>query len=303
MTTTSTMKRAKGIAMKLTRPVTCALLLLLAYTLGALFATNPALQSSSYSSPAISKLANLPNQLDHFRVINTRCAEKPIDPDQVRRTLIDRFFDGESPYANFPSPHVRGLIKEKRVKGWGSNGAVFENLLREVKPRTIIEVGTFLGASAIHVANLTRRLGLGAAQIVCVDDFRGWPGFRDKFRDIPAVNGDVMLYHQFVQNVVGSNFTETIIPLPFSSASALDALCELGVRGDLIEIDAGHDFVSAWSDISRAHRILSPGGVLFGHDYFSAVADRGVKRAVNLFARLHGFTVKIDGQHWVIRPS
>ncbi|PON76540.1 S-adenosyl-L-methionine-dependent methyltransferase [Trema orientale] len=293
--------KAKAIAVKLAYVI----LLLLTYTLGYLVASYPS--SSPYpplshtSAPSIVQLANLPNQLDHFRV-TTHCADRPVQPGLVRQTILDRVFNSTSPYQDFPPPHVRGRLRPKRIKGWGSNGAVFENLIRKVKPRTIIEVGTFLGASAIHMANLTRQLGL-QTQILCIDDFRGWPGFRDRFRDISMVNGDVLLLHQFMQNVVSVNFTDSVLPVPFSTGSVLDKLCEWGIFGDLIEVDAGHDFNSAWSDINRAYRILRPGGVLFGHDYFTAAADRGVKRAVTLFARVHNLKIRIDGQHWVMDPA
>lgn len=60
----------------------------------------------------------------------------------------------------------------------------------------------------------------------------------------------------------------------------------VGVYSDFIEIDAGHDFKSAWADINRAYRNLRLGGVIFGHDYFKEVDNRGVRRAVNLFAQM-----------------
>lgn len=93
------------------------------------------------------------------------------------------------------------------------------------------------------------------------------------------------------------------MPMPFSTGSALAALCEWGVYGDLIEVDAGHDFHSAWADINMAYAVLRPGGVLFGHDYFTAADERGVRRAVNLFARLKGLKVSANGEHWVLEPK
>ena len=294
--------------MKLARPISYLILLLVTYTLGYLFAsssttTSPCSCSSSSPSisPSITQITSLPNQLEHFRVM-TRCADRPVEPELVRQTILDRVYNSTSPYDGFPPPHVRGLLRAKRIKGWGSYGAVFDHLVRRVRPRTIIEVGTFLGASAIHMANLSRQLGL-QTQILCVDDFRGWPGFQDKFRDIKMLNGDVLLLQQFMQNVVAVNFTDSVLPVPFSSGSVLEKFCEWGILGDLIEIDAGHDFFSAWADINRAYRILRPGGVLFGHDYFTAAADRGVYRAINLFARFHGLKITVDGQHWVIDSS
>ncbi|OVA04745.1 hypothetical protein BVC80_1719g80 [Macleaya cordata] len=295
---------------KFTRPTIYLILLVLSYTLGYLCAststtttkqkiTSSTLTTSIANNPPIASAAtdDVTSDSDHFRFL-TRCAD-PISSKLVRKTILDRVFNGTSPFNEFPPPHIKSLLRPKRIKGWGSKGAVFENLIRKVKPRTIIEVGTFLGASAIHMAELTRGLGL-RTQILCVDDFRGWPGFRDRFKDIQMVNGDLMLMYQFMQNVVYSNATKSVLPIPFSTGSALEKLCEWGVLGDLVEVDAGHDFHSAWSDINRAYKILRPGGVMFGHDYFTSADERGVRRAVNLFAQVKGLRVQVDGQHWVI---
>ncbi|KAL5062478.1 hypothetical protein RYX36_024215 [Vicia faba] len=264
---------------KIAKPAVYLTLLLLTYTLG-------------YLSPSTSP------DLDSFRV-KTQCAN-PIPQENIRETLINRFFNGISPFINFPPPHAaEKLRRSKEITGWGSNAPVFERLIRKVKPQIIVEVGTFLGASAVHMAELTQRIGL-KTHILCIDDFRGWAGFRDDFKNMEVLNGDVFLYFQFLQNVVTFNGTGSILPVPFSSVSALTKLCELGVRPDLVEIDAGHDFLSAWSDINWGFRILRPGGVIFGHDYFNGADNRGVRRAVKLFARIHNFNVKIDGGHWVI---
>ncbi|KAJ8748435.1 hypothetical protein K2173_003330 [Erythroxylum novogranatense] len=295
------------------------LLLLLSYLLGYLSAvtrpivqqlptrpivqqlpTRPIVQqlpSSQSSATTKAIFQSLPTQLDNLHV-TTVCA-KQLPSELVRETILDKVYDGTSPFINFPPAHVATLLRGKSIKGWGSNGAVFEHLVKKMKPKVIIEVGTFLGASALHMAQLTHKLGLDSV-ILCIDDFRGWPGFRDRFKFIKMVNGDVLLLYQFMQNVVAMNATETVLPVPFSSGSGLQKLCEWGVLGDMIEIDAGHDFNSAWADINRAYRILRPGGVIFGHDYFSAADNRGVRRAVNLFGQLNGLKIQTDGQHWVI---
>ncbi|KAL1329296.1 uncharacterized protein LOC107624074 [Arachis ipaensis] len=314
-------KRLLSSLLRTAKPAAYFIFLLLTYALGYLSAPSatssqppqqqaPPFASSTplnavFPSPDFDSTSNSvirvtvnSTELDSFRV-TTRCAD-PISPELVRRTLVDRLFNGTSPFSNFPPPHAAPLLRRTtKIKGWGSNGAVFENLIRRVKPRVIVEVGTFLGASAIHMAELTQRLGL-STQILCIDDFRGWAGFRDRFSKIPMVNGDVLLYYQFLMNAVNFNKTGSILPVPFSSGSALIKLCEWGVYADLVEIDAGHDFFSAWSDITRGYRILRPGGIIFGHDYFTAADNRGVRRAVDLFAKVNGLKIKIDGQHWVL---
>ena len=241
---------------------------------------------------------------DLFR-FGDECAE-PVSSDAVVQTLLDKLFDGESPYASFPPAHTAEMLHPAaaRPRGWGSTGAVFAELIEEVRPDTIVELGAFLGASALHMAAVARNLSLSPT-ILCVDDFRGWPAFRDRFRrDVPAQrHGDALLLPQFMANVVAAGAAETVLPLPFSTASALTALCQWGVYADLIEVDAGHDFHSAWADINLAWAVLRPGGVMFGHDYFTAADDRGVRRAVTLFARVKGLTVRPHGQHWILSPK
>ncbi|KAK7389759.1 hypothetical protein VNO78_25052 [Psophocarpus tetragonolobus] len=291
---------------KRAKPAAYFILLLLTYTLGYMShhpsstSLPPSLSFSISPEPSIHYSINA-TDFNPFRV-TTRCAD-PIPPEFIRQTLLDRLFNGTSPFHNFPPPHAAPkLQRTTKVKGWGSTGAVFENLIRRVRPRTVVEVGTFLGASAIHMAELTRRLGL-RTQILCVDDFRGWAGFKERFKNIAIQNGDVWLLYQFLQNVVTFNHTGSVLPVPFSSGSTLMLFCEWGVFADLIEIDAGHDFLSAWADINRGFRILRPGGVIFGHDYFTAADNRGVRRAVDLFAKVHNLKVNVDGQHWVIYSS
>eukprot|EP00249_Psilotum_nudum_P014000 c24613_g2_i1 orf=185-1129(+) len=232
-------------------------------------------------------------------LFQTQCSD-PLPSEKVRTILLDKIFNGVSPFDGFPPEHIKPLLKGKRIKGWGSYGVVFDILMREVRPTVVIELGSFLGASAIHMANLSRDLQLNTL-FLCVDDYRGWPGFREKFKDVKMVNGNVMLLNQFLQNVAVTNFTESVLPLPFSTASMLKKLCEWGVYADLIEVDAGHDFHSAWYDINAAYAVLKPGGVLFGHDYFTKMDNKGVRRAVDLFAKNKRLRVEPNGQHWILR--
>ncbi|EEE70062.1 hypothetical protein OsJ_30036 [Oryza sativa Japonica Group] len=197
------------------------------------------------SNGSAAAAANYPRSPPHdlFR-FREECGEA-IPSDAVVRTLLDKLFDGESPYESFPPPHTAALLHPAaaRPRGWGSTGAVFAELIEEVRPDVIVELGAFLGASALHMAAVSKNLSLSPA-ILCVEDFRGWPAWTP-----------------------------------------------------------GHDFHSAWADINLAWAVVRPGGVMFGHDYFTAADDRGVRRAVTLFARVKGLTVRPHGQHWVLSPK
>ncbi|XP_051145384.1 uncharacterized protein LOC127261191 [Andrographis paniculata] len=266
-------------------------LLILSFILGFLYRDNysqaPLLLSAATVTAADAEL--------HHK-FPTKCAEA-VPPAKVRETIIQNVFHGESPWTGFPPAHAKPLLLEKFAVGWGSNAAVFERLIRRVRPRTIIEVGTYLGASAIHMAGIAEKLGLEGVQILCIDDFRGWPAHADAGKVMEMVNGDTMLLYQFMQNVAAANATESVVYLPFSTTTAMNGLCSWGVYGDLVEIDADHEFHSAWVDINNGYRVVrKPGGVMFGHDY----KWEGVRRAVHLFARLHGLGVRRDGEHWVL---
>ncbi|KAJ8440381.1 hypothetical protein Cgig2_012817 [Carnegiea gigantea] len=206
----------------------------------------------------------------------TQCAD-PVPTELVRQTVIDEVYNGESPYEDFNPSHISLSIPTKRIKGWESYGAIYKSLIHKVRPNTIIKFNSFFGASATYMANLTSQLGL-KTQILCFDDFHGRQG--DLFEDIAMPNGGVMNLDQFMQNVISQNASNSILPVPLSTTVALERLCELGIYGDLIEVDAGHDFNSAWSDINTAYKLLRPGGVLFGHNYFASYYNRGVRQAV-----------------------
>ncbi|RLN07081.1 uncharacterized protein C2845_PM11G28840 [Panicum miliaceum] len=85
---------------------------------------------------------------------------------------------------------------KERSRGWGSTGrgGVFAELIEAVRPKVIVKLGAFLGASPLHMAAVSRNLSLSPA-ILCIDDFRGWPAFRERFqRDVPPPwHGDALL--------------------------------------------------------------------------------------------------------------
>jgi len=211
---------------------------------------SPAAASNGTGAAAVSSSSyprSPPHDLFRFK---EECGE-PVPSDAVVRTLLDKLFDGESPYAGFPPNHTAALLHPAaaRPRGWGSTGAVFAELIEAVRPEVIVELGAFLGASALHMAAVSRNLSLSPA-ILCIDDFRGWPAFRDRFRrDVPPQrHGDALLLPQFMSNVVAAAASAAggaeadddavsrprVLPLPFSTASALRALCEWGVYADLI---------------------------------------------------------------------
>lgn len=203
-------------------------------------------------------------------------------------------FHGESPYAGFDA-----AAYESRVLGWAFDNPVFEMLVTEVKPRLIIEVGTWLGASAIHMANIAKAHGIDTT-ILCVDTWLGssihriMPEFR---ADLGLKHGFPTMYYQFLANVVHAGHDKTIIPMPLSSDTAFDWLKRFDVSADLVYIDGDHEGQTVYADMCNYWSRLNPKGVMFGDDFVEAWP--GVVNAVNLFSQKNHIVPQIVREKWV----
>ncbi|CAN5797893.1 hypothetical protein BH09VER1_BH09VER1_48440 [soil metagenome] len=186
--------------------------------------------------------------------------------------------------------------------GWGSESPAFADLIREIKPGLIIEVGTWKGASAIRMATLLRELGQGG-KILCIDTWLGaiefWEDQADeeRFQQLACRHGYPQVYFHFLANVCYAGFQDTIIPFPFHSSGASVWLLRRRVEADMIYIDASHDHDDVYQDMSDYFSIVRRRGVLFGDDWDWV----GVRSAVERFARDN--QLKIEHLHdlWLIR--
>ena len=185
-----------------------------------------------------------------------------------------------SPYEGFdPDEYPSDL------QGWGSDDPIFRDLIAAVRPKIIVEVGTWKGASAIHMARIARELGLDT-RIICVDTWLGSPehflakepGWRES---LLIKNGFPSFYFTFLGNVVRAGLQDQIIPLANTSENGAFILRELGVRPDLVYIDAAHEEEPALRDFRLYWDLLAADGVLLGDDY---MGWEGVTRAANRFA-------------------
>jgi hypothetical protein len=175
------------------------------------------------------------------------------------------------------------------MQGWGSTDPIFEQVIAALRPQLIVEVGTWKGASAIHMAQVARALGL-PIQIICVDTWLGSPehflalvpGWRESLR---LRNGYPQLYFTFLTNVIQHRLTEIIIPLPATSENAATILFNRKIRPDLVYIDATHEYGAVKRDLHLYWQLLSDDGVLLGDDYLEWP---GVTQAANDFAQEQG---------------
>ena len=123
-----------------------------------------------------------------------------------------------------PYQHVDMFPEE--VQGWDSTSPAFLNVIEQFNPKLIIEVGTWKGGSAIHMAELMKQR-TDDFEIVCVDTWLGsvehWDetsaglGWHDDLE-----MGRPTIYQQFMSNIIHKGLTDYITPFPIDSINAAE---------------------------------------------------------------------------------
>lgn len=176
--------------------------------------------------------------------------------------LINLIHGGKNPYTDFP------------VEGWsgtwygdpGAQREIFDKAIQAINPFLIIEVGSFVGESAIHMAKLIKDQKRDCA-ILCVDTwyagFDHWKGAREK---IQMHFGRPDFYYKFIANVIANGCQDVIVPFAMDSVGAARVLEWLGIKSALIYIDASHEEGDVLLDYENYWKLVPPGGGLLADD-------------------------------------
>lgn len=172
---------------------------------------------------------------------------------------------GDKIFENFIPPF------NKNDSGWNGSKQFIKDIVREIRPSTIIEVGTWRGLSAINMCFVIREEKLNC-KIYCVDTWLGsldfWynPISFDQY-DLALKNGYPQVYYQFLSNIVYHGFQDLIIPVPVVSTIGAKLLNKINVEAELIYIDGSHETEDVYNDIKAYWPLLKQGGVMFGDDF------------------------------------
>lgn len=187
------------------------------------------------------------------------------------------------------------------MDGWNGRKPIFDNLIREIQPTRIIEVGSWKGQSAITMGKTLRSLDI-KCEIRCVDTWLGALEFwwaQDQSRNLRLKNGYPQVYYQFLSNVVHNNMEDIILPFPTTSDIAHRFFKKSNITAQLIYIDASHEEGDVYRDISNYYELLLPGGVIFGDDYTKSWP--GVQLDVKKFSDQIGVDYSVEDVFWIIR--
>lgn len=167
----------------------------------------------------------------------------------------------EPPIADYPDV-------EPRLK------SEFVSLVEDLAPKSILEMGSWEGRSAIAWLNACRQRHLDT-ELVCVDTWLGseehwlndfphseWSKERLRlYQDSPHV------YDTFCHTIRRHNLHDSVVALRMTNRVATDVLRRLGYSFDLIYVDGAHDFRSVVSDLLDALTLIGPEGVVIGDDW------------------------------------
>jgi hypothetical protein len=208
-----------------------------------------------------------------------------------------------SPYQGLtPSGH------NAPVFGWFVRNDLFHAEVSALRPQLVIELGTWLGGSALCFAQALRDLEIDG-EVVCVDTWLGseefWtpgvthPDGYDRYAALELRNGYPSVYFRFLQNVVDAELSDVITPFPTTGDIAARWFRQHGVQADLIYIDASHDEDSVGRDIGHYMPLLTPAGTLMGDDH--SASWPGVIAAVAAFAAARDVRIVLSGEKWLWR--
>ena len=186
------------------------------------------------------------------------------------KRVCNQIHAGIDPYADFQPYEYDGF-------GWNSNDTSFKDVIESVKPNLIVEVGTWLGASAVNMANICFDLGIERSklEIVCVDT---WLGSVEHFTmgSLTRKNGHPVIYEQFLSNIIHKQLTDVITPFPIDSINAHECLKAWDIKPDMIYIDAAHDYQSVKLDVFVWSQVLRSGGWMLFDDWHHEPIRRAV---------------------------
>ena len=164
------------------------------------------------------------------------------------------------------------------VPGWFHHGPTILALVEQHRPKVCVELGTWLGASAIPVA---RSIARWDGTLTCVDT---WAGDLSGAPDIPPAPWMLVAC---ARNILEAGVGAHVRLIP---ARTLEAAAAWAPPIDYLYIDAAHDYDSVRADLRAWGPKMRPGGLILGDDYGNR-AFPGVKQAWDEFEHYYDLTL------------
>lgn len=187
------------------------------------------------------------------------------------------------------TPTVKAI--EPKIEGWNSQSDALLYALKEFQPKTIVEVGTWLGASAIFMAQNSK------AEIVAVDTYLASNEILWRQNNVENLQINFSkIYDQFCANITSLKLNQQISPLPMTSSSAAELFDKENLKVDMVYLDAGHREREVYADLQDWWRLTNK--VLVGDDFNHAWP--GVIKAATRFTEENNLSLEVIDSKFLI---
>ena len=201
-----------------------------------------------------------------------------------------------------PYERLRNTILTPNIIGWNGIPKTVLERINILSPKIIVEVGSFLGHSAIIMGEHIK-CNRKDFLILCIDT---WLGSAEHWRKDQCNmlnlfdfygNGTSVLYDQFLKNILSKELNEYVLPLPCTSLTGAELLAHHKIEADVIYIDGDHTESQAYMDIKTYYPLLKDNGLMFGDDF----PWESVRKALQRFCGEAGLGYEVvNGIFWKI---
>lgn len=182
-------------------------------------------------------------------------------------SIVSRTFDISNPFTleEFAALDPHGGYHAAYDDGfpsgslWRVEGQFLYALIRALKPRNVLELGTWHGASATHIAQALQDNSYG--DLDCVDN---------------RAYGDVVIGGMIPDHLMNNH-----VALHRQSLERYIDLCvRYNSHYDLIFEDAMHDAPQVEFVWKNADTLLNPGGMIISHDAMHSIAGPAIRAGI-----------------------
>ena len=193
----------------------------------------------------LNKLPNVVYSLNHLRYLSGR---------DLNRIFVDP--NNEAEWSKI-TELIKGLELPEMMGGVnrGDQRAIFY-LINSFKPNNVLEIGTHIGCSTVHIALALRKNAIGHLTTVDLIDIndpvkKHWVRFNSKHPPSKLME------------MVG-----TAAKVSFMKDDSINFLTNCRQKFDFVFLDGSHKAKMVFQEVPLAMRLLNKNGIILLHDYF-----------------------------------
>lgn len=163
----------------------------------------------------------------------------------------------------------------------------------------ILEIGSYVGMSAVTWAKAIQKYNEGNGKVFCIDP---WKPYLESGGDTEQIMnralGDGQAFRLFLHNMVTSNCKENVVAIKSESDKALPLFSQQ--KFDLIYIDGDHRYEQFKKDLVNSMPLVKDRGIISGDDLEMVQTGKEEKPVSNLD---HVWAILSDGSKMAYHPG